>query len=467
MTEHRRHSAVLPQADNPLLALDLAEAAAGLACGALDPVALTEAYLARIAVTEPALNAYFTVDAEGARAAATLAGLEIAGGHYRGPLHGIPVGVKDLIDTAGLRTTYGSPRYASHVPTTDALVVARLRSAGAVILGKQATHEFAWGGRTDSVHFGPTHNPHDLARIPGGSSGGGAASIVARSSLLAIGSDTAGSVRIPAAFCGCVGYKPAHGWIDLAGVFPLAPSLDHVGVMARTAVDAALAARSLGDSCLAAWDSRYDAPRAQHLRVGVITGPSADLLEPEVRLGVAASIDTLRESGAEIIHVPLTRIDDRVWAVFARVRAHASAVHGAAFRAEPATYGADLAELLAMPPVSAEDLAAADAILAEVRAEVDAALGDVHVLLSATEPVLAPPIGSTHVPLCGVSTPIENALTRLTSVANATGLPAISVPAPMLGAALPVGIQLQCANSNVPAMISAGQIVMGGAVTSG
>lgn len=440
----------LPAPSDPLLDLDLAGAARAIEAGELDPVALAEAYLDRIAATEPSINAYFTVDAAGARAAAASARDEIAAGRYRGPLHGIPVGVKDLFDTAGLRTTYGSPRYADHVPTCDAVTVARLRSAGAVILGKQATHEFAWGGRTDSRFFGPTRNPHDAQRIPGGSSGGGAASIVARSSLLAIGSDTAGSVRIPAAFCGCVGYKPAHGWIDLGGVFPLEASLDHVGVMARTVDDAALAARVLGDAALTATGSALE--RGGPPRVGLLTGPSADLVDDEVRAGLARGVDALLAAGVQVTEIPMPGVDERVSAVFTLVREHAAGLHGAAFADDPAGYGDDLAELLRLPPVTAEKLAWAHRELARVREQVRAALETVDMLCSATEPVVAPPIGAMQVPLGGALHPVEEVLTRLTSVANATGLPAITVPAPGTPG-LPVGVQLQCSAVNVPAMM--------------
>ncbi|WP_160330461.1 amidase, partial [Sphaerimonospora mesophila] len=211
-------------------------AAAAIASGELSPVELVEPMLARIEATEPRLNAYATVTADAARERAAA----LAGDVRRGPLHGIPIGIKDLIDTAGVRTTYGSPRFTDHVPVRDAGAVSRLREAGAVILGKHATHELAWGGRTDSAFFGPTHNPYRHGHIPGGSSGGSAASVAAGSCLGAFGSDTAGSVRIPAALSGCVGFKPTRGLIPLDGVLPLAPSLDHLGVLARTVDDAAL-----------------------------------------------------------------------------------------------------------------------------------------------------------------------------------------------------------------------------------
>ncbi|MFD0474083.1 amidase [Nonomuraea thailandensis] len=211
-------------------------ASAAIARGELSPVELTEHLLTRIAETDAALHAYAIITAEDALARAKALTAEPS----RGPLHGLPIGIKDLIDTAGVPTAYGSPRFLGHVPGRDATAVTRLLDAGTVILGKHTTHELAWGGRTDSAFFGPTHNPYRHGHVPGGSSGGSAASVAAGSSLGGLGSDTAGSVRIPAALSGCVGFKPTRGRVPLDGVLPLAPSLDHLGVLARTVDDAAL-----------------------------------------------------------------------------------------------------------------------------------------------------------------------------------------------------------------------------------
>lgn len=445
--------------------LGLTEAAVAVESGEVDPVDLTEAYLARIEATEPDLNAYVTVDAEGAREDAAAAREEIAGGRYRGSLHGIPVGIKDIFDTAGLRTTYGSIRYRGHVPTSDAVVVARVRSAGAVILGKHATHEFAWGGRTDNPHFGPTHNPRDLDRIPGGSSGGGAASIVARSSLLAIGSDTAGSVRIPAALCGCVGLKPVYDWIDMAGAFPLEPGLDHVGVLARTVDDAALAVGVLGGPVVAG--RRGVAPPVRRLRIGVLTGGSQAVLDDAVRRGLDRALAGLAGAGAELVDVPLDGVDERAIAILTRIKATAEAVHRSDFRDHPDSYGPDLAELLSGPAVTDRERDRARQVEAQAVADLRVALGDLDLLLSATVPVTAPPIGAMTVSIDGEILPIEPVLTRLTSVANAAGWPAISVPAPPAPpgdepADLPVGVQLLCAPGDVGALLRAANCVMGG-----
>jgi aspartyl-tRNA(Asn)/glutamyl-tRNA(Gln) amidotransferase subunit A len=419
------------------LDLDLVEASEAIADGSLDPVELTEAYLRRIEETESGphgLNAWYTVDAEGAKAAAATAAAEVRSGRLRGPLHGIPVGIKDLFDTAGLRTTYGSIRFRDHVPTTDAVAVARLREAGAVVLGKQATHEFAWGGRTDNPHFGPTHNPHSQSRIPGGSSGGAGASVAARSSLLALGSDTAGSVRIPAALSGCVGFKPTYGWLPTTGAFPLAPSLDHVGLLTRTVRDAALAFDALAGRT----EPSRDEPR---IRVGFVGGESAELVDGEVATALALARHRLEGAGVEVSDVRLTRVSERVRAVLTLVFPDAEQVHHDMFAEHPESYGPDLARLLSRGPLDPAEVAAARRVVDEAVRELRAVLDEVDVVMSATVPIVAPHIGEMSVDLKGVEYPVELLLTRLTSLANAAGAPAVSVPAPGVRE-LPVGVQL-------------------------
>src|SRR5690606_18345475 len=205
-----------------------AETPAGLLAGALESV-------------DPDLNAFVTLDPDGAAAAAERAGEELAAGYDRGPLHGVPVAVKDIIDVAGLPTGMGSAHFDGHVAEADALCVTMLRDAGAVIVGKTGTHEFAYGGTGDVSVNGPVRNPRDRERMPGGSSSGSAAAVAAGTVPLALGTDTGGSVRIPAAFCGIAGFKPPYGAIPTGGVFPLAVSFDHVGVMAATADDCRIA----------------------------------------------------------------------------------------------------------------------------------------------------------------------------------------------------------------------------------
>jgi aspartyl-tRNA(Asn)/glutamyl-tRNA(Gln) amidotransferase subunit A len=415
-----------------------AGAAAAIAAGQLSPVELTEALLARIAVTEPVLNAYVTVTAEAALAQARVLADELAAGSPRGPLHGVPVGVKDLVDTAGVRTTYGSPRFAGHVPTDDAAAVARWRRAGVIVLGKHATHELAWGGRTDSAFFGPTHNPYRAGHVPGGSSGGSAASVVAGSSLGGLGSDTAGSVRIPAALSGCVGFKPTRGRVPLDGVLPLAPSLDHLGVLARTVEDAALLMGGLADPVAER--------RADPLRVGWLGGWFEAVLDPGVREVLARTRAVLEDAGVQVDDVVVP--DERLMpgAVLARILAEAGSFHRAAFEAEPAAFGLDIAELMRMGPPTGERTAAYEAAIARVAEILDGALATHDVLISATVPIPAPRIGAQSVTVDGTEWPVELLLTRLTSTFNATGMPAVSVPVG-LADGLPVGLQVVGARS--------------------
>ncbi|HEY0584004.1 MAG TPA: amidase, partial [Chloroflexota bacterium] len=220
--------------------LEITQAAALLKEKKISPVDLTEAYLARIAALDPTLNTYIRVLADSARAAARQAEAEISQGTYRGPLHGIPVGIKDLFDVAGVPTTMGSKILADNVPTSDATVVSKLKQAGAIVLGKQNLHEFAFGITSENPHYGVVRNPWDTDRVPGGSSGGTAAAVAAGLCAAGLGSDTGASIRAPASFCGTVGLKPTYGRVGRGGVLPLAWSLDHPGPLARSVADCAL-----------------------------------------------------------------------------------------------------------------------------------------------------------------------------------------------------------------------------------
>src|SRR5579859_4278663 len=220
--------------------LELAEASQALQQKEVSPVELTGACLERIERLNPELNAFITVTADSALGEASKAEAEIARGEWKGPLHGIPLAVKDLIETAGVRTTAASAVLKDNVPTADAEVIRRLKSAGAILLGKLNLHEFAYGGSGIIGHFGPARNPWNTAHVTGGSSSGSAAAVAACLCYGAIGTDTAGSIRLPAACCGITGLKPTYGLVSMRGVIPLSWSLDHVGPMARTAADAAL-----------------------------------------------------------------------------------------------------------------------------------------------------------------------------------------------------------------------------------
>jgi aspartyl-tRNA(Asn)/glutamyl-tRNA(Gln) amidotransferase subunit A len=427
--------------DADLTSLTLVDAAAAVSRRDVSPVELTEAYLARISAVEPLVNAYVTVVPERARADAAAAEREIAAGRWRGPLHGLPIGLKDLFDTAGVRTTAGSALHRDRVPVVDSFVAARLRAAGAVLLGKHGTHEFAWGGTSDNPHFGAVHNPYALDRIPGGSSGGSAASVVARTSIGSVGTDTCGSVRIPAALSGCVGLKPTYGLIDLTGVIPLAPSLDHAGPIARTVPDAAVLLGALAEGRLDL-DGVFDRDVAG-LRVGVLGGWFSEVLDPEVRAAVTASVARLAGLGCEIVadlRPPFGA--DMMDLAFEIVRAEGGAYHRDDFARSPSSYSAALARVLSRPLPSAERLAMVRAELAGVAAWVEEWLSRVDALVCATEPAPAPPIGAPRVLVDGHDLSIEWMLTRLTCVFNVARLPAISVPCGLTGGGLPIGLQI-------------------------
>lgn len=296
------------QAAGDLPFLTIAEAAARIEDGGLSPVQLTEAVLARIEATEPALNSYVTVTAELARRQAAAAEERARKGERLGPLDGIPVAVKDLYDTAGVVTTGGTGAYRFRVPAEDATAVARLFEAGAVMTGKTNTHELAFGGTTNNLHYGATHNPWELQRSPGGSSGGSGAALAAGQALGALGSDTGGSIRIPAAFCGITGHKPTYGLVSRWGVIPLSHTLDHAGPMARTALDCALLLNALQGYDERDLDS-VERPRhdfvdgidrdVRGLRLAVIPSMLWNT-QPAVQANFEASLDTLRSLGVEV-----------------------------------------------------------------------------------------------------------------------------------------------------------------------
>jgi aspartyl-tRNA(Asn)/glutamyl-tRNA(Gln) amidotransferase subunit A len=426
--------------ESDLTCLSLVDASVLVADREVSPVELTEAYLARIAALEPALNAYVTVVPSRARADAVEAEREITAGRWRGPLHGMPIGLKDLFDTAGVRTTAGSALHRDRVPVADSSVAARLRAAGAVLLGKHGTHEFAWGGTSDNPHYGAIHNPYALDRIPGGSSGGSAASVVARTSLASVGTDTCGSVRIPAALSGCVGLKPSYGLIDLTGVIPLAPSLDHAGPLARTVPDVALLLTGLADGL--EFDGVFDRDVAG-LRVGVLAGWFSDVLDPEVRAAVSAAVARLEGLGCRVVGEFTPPFDpDVLDLIFEIVLAEGGAYHRDDFARSPWAYSPALARVLSQELPSPARLEVVRGALGRVSAWLEESLTQVDALVCATAPAPAAPIGARRLSVDGHDLHVEAVLTRLTALFNVARLPAISVPCGLTTLGLPIGVQI-------------------------
>ena len=413
------------------MTVSAADAAKRFRQGALTPARLTEELLERIASENPRLNAFYEVFGSEAREAARAATRELQSGRDRGPLHGIPVAIKDLFDVAGHVTTAGAhPGFRPPPARTDCEVVTRLRAAGAVLLGKTATHEWALGLSTNNEHFGPTRNPHDLKRIPGGSSGGSAAALAAGLTVLAMGTDTGGSIRVPAALCGVVGLKPTYGRVSLQGVTPLSRSLDHAGPMANTVDDAFSMLETISDF------RREAAPRAaSRPRVLLPRQYFFDEVDPAIVEMVRAAADRLgKAQTVDVGDMEVVR-DANTTILFC----DAAAFHEARLRDHPDWFGSSLADRL---PVGLKyrgiDYARARDVQREWTAFLAGLLGEEAVLVAPTTPVPATVIGDREGSVLG------RLMSRLTAPFNLAGVPVLAVPVGKLGG-LPVGMQLVAA----------------------
>ena len=419
----------------------------------LSPVELVATLLEHIESAEKRLNAFITVLPEKALEAAARVEKEIQSGQYRGSLHGVPIGLKDLIYTAGIRTTMGSAFFEDYVPDYSATCVSRLEEAGAIIIGKTNTHEFAYGPTGDRSYFGPTRNPYDPARIPGGSSGGSGAAVAAGLCYAALGSDTAASVRVPAALCGVVGMKPSFGRVSKSGVFPLAWTLDHVGPLTRTVEDNALLLNAL-----AGYDARdpYAAKRSTEdftrelqrpVRDGSVGVPGNhyfEHVEGEVEGRVREATEVFRSLGAEVREVELPHLPQALKAQRIVLAAEAYAVHEERLESEPGKFGEEVRERIR----DGENLKAYRYARAQQVTrrrsleEFGHALGEVDVLLTPTVPIAATEIGQREVETNGHSEHVFSVLTRLTGPTNLNGLPSLSVPCGFTSSGLPIGLQL-------------------------
>jgi aspartyl-tRNA(Asn)/glutamyl-tRNA(Gln) amidotransferase subunit A len=399
---------------------------------------LLDAALAAIAEHGARTNAFILVDADGARAAARAVDDERRRGIDRGPVHGMPISIKDLIDIAGQPTTAASRVRAGHIAPRDATVVRRLRDAGAVLIGKTNLHEFALGTTSEESAFGAVHNPRDITRSAGGSSGGSAAAVATGMGLASIGSDTGGSIRIPAAACGVVGLKPSLGEVPTDGVVPLCQTFDHVGPLTRSVADAA----SLWAVLAARDNPRLDTPEPNALTLGALDGYFTTLLDSDVRAAFTSAIARLRSSSIPIEPRTIQGTEKIVDTYVNISLPEAAHWHAPTLDSRAADYQPPVRERLDFGrTISAvKYLHARDARESLARA-VDAALEDCDALVLPTLPIVAPKHGAATVTMDnGESLTVRAAMLRLTQLFNITGHPAISLPIPTGG--LPVGLQL-------------------------
>ncbi|HKN33623.1 MAG TPA: amidase [Terriglobales bacterium] len=412
----------------------------------ISPVELTKDCLHKIEKLNPGLNAFITVTAESALAEARAAEAEIQASHWRGPLHGIPIALKDLIDTTGVKTTAASALFKDRVPSEDAEIVRHLKAAGAVFLGKHNLHEFAYGGSSVVSYFGAVHNPWNAQHIAGGSSGGSAAAVAAGLCYAAVGTDTAGSIREPAAICGIVGLKPTYGRVSARGVIPLSCSLDHVGPLTRTVADCALELQALAgfDSAdphsanvpLQNYVEALDTP-TRHFRVGVPRTFFYDDLHPDVAWVVDQALSVVSNVTADVREFSLAVPTDRTLQSAESYAYHASFVEKSPELYQPET----LRRIQSGKNVSAEDRTRLTDELQELRRTAGQIFGTVDVLVTPTVPIPPPTLAElTQNP--DLLRPRELLMLRNTRPFNVWGWPAISVPCGFTGTGLPIGLQI-------------------------
>jgi aspartyl-tRNA(Asn)/glutamyl-tRNA(Gln) amidotransferase subunit A len=404
-------------------------------------VELTRECLARTKRLNPALNAFITVTAELALEQARQAETEVMAGHWRGPLHGIPIGLKDLLDTAGVRTTAASNQFRDRVPTQDAVFVRQLKQAGAVLVGKLNLHEFAFGGSGIVSAFGPAKNPWDRQRITGGSSSGSAAAVAAGLCIAAIGTDTAGSIRCPAALCGIVGHRPSAGWLSCKGVVPLSASFDTPGPMTRTVRDAALLLGALvaetGSSAPNDWAALDDS--AAKLRVGVARKNFFDDLEPQVAACVEEAIAVIKTLAAQVADVKLEAGGHR--SIF---NAEIYEYHEAMVTKTPELYQPHtLPRILKCAGISASDYIRDWRSLNGERNKAEQLFQAMDVIITPTIPVAAPRISELQSLGINELRQFETKyLLRNTSPFSVLYWPSVSVPCGFTREGLPVGLQI-------------------------
>jgi aspartyl-tRNA(Asn)/glutamyl-tRNA(Gln) amidotransferase subunit A len=417
----------------------------------LSPVELTRTLLERSEQLNPRLNAYIRLLPDAALAAARTAEAEIAQGTYRGALHGIPVGVKDLFDVAGVPTTFGSTIMRDNTPVQDATVTARLKAAGAIVVGKQNLHEFAFGTTSENPHYGPVHNPWRLDCHPGGSSGGTASAIAGGLTPAAMGSDTGGSIRIPASMCGIVGIKPTYSRVSRAGALPLSWSLDHAGPLGRTTYDCAFMLQAIAGpdprdptastEPVPDYTAELEAGVAG-MKLGVPRQYFFDAIDPSVEGLVRDAIAELQGQGAFVDEVSMPHAEFAQLAGNAIMSSDGASWHGSWLRDRADEYGDDVLYRFRLGLVTrATDYLAGQKMRTLIQRDFAAAFTQVDAILTPTAPITSVPIGTTFDPLPPLNVVPRAVYSRLTVPANMAGIPAISVPCGFVDG-LPVGLQV-------------------------